>query len=339
MAVWLGALGVSALCGQFAALDVLLLPLTSLGWLVLLLAVRPDTRRLSWAMVLSGTAIAIIGLTQFLNCDPFAAFGWLPASGGNARTRVFATLGNPNFVAAFLTGLLPLTSSLAINSRLRRLLLGFSCLQLAAILATGSRAPILAGLAVLLWIRGLRVRRFTRLLGMAIVLVVVVTVSISPARSLRTTLEGRLYIWKVSAPHITEHVLLGLGPGGFAASFPAWEAQYWRGMPDERDRKFSGVEDHAHNDYLEIFADYGVAGGISFLSVLLIFLLGAVRGRDSGGLLSVGASTGVVALAAVALVDFPMMRPAEVFLFWSLMAISLYHQFQIAADQQADCGE
>ena len=152
-------------------------------------------------------------------------------------------------------------------------------------------------------------------------------------------MEGRFYIWKVSAPHIAEHFLLGLGPGGFAASFPAWETQYWRDIPAESNRKFAGVEDHAHNDYLEIFADYGAVGGISFLAVLLTFLWGAARERYSRDPLSAGASTGIVALAAVALVDFPLMRPAEAFLFWSLMAIGLHHRCQTAADQHADCGK
>jgi len=331
LALWVGALGSSALWGKFASLDDLLAPLIGVGWFVLLLAVRPEVRRLSWALVVSGSAVAALALAQFFNADPFAALGWIPASNGNSRMLVFATLGNPNFVAAFLAGLLPLTFSLASESpRYRWLLLGLSALQLTAILATGSRAPILGLGAALLWITlmGLRAPRLTRGFALAALCLVVLAAGISPARSLSTTVAGRSYIWRVSAPHLTKHFLLGLGPGGFAASFPAWEAQYWNGSLDERDRRFAAIEDHAHNDYLEIFADYGLAGELGFLAVLAAYLRRSRqhlrRGPDP---FSVGASAGVVALAAVALVDFPLTRPTEVFLLWSLMAIGLHKPF------------
>ena len=342
LALWLGALGSSALWGKFASLDGLLLPLVGVGWFVLLLAVRPEAWRLSWALVFSGSAVAALAVAQFFHADPFATLGWLPTSTGNSRMLMFATLGNPDFVAAFLASLLPLTFSLASESqRYRWLLLGLSALQLTAILATGSRAPILGLGAALLWVTmtGLSAHRLTRELAFVALSVVVLAAGISPARNLSTTVAGRSYIWRVSAPHLTEHFLLGLGPGGFAASFPAWEVQYWSGNPDDRNRKFAGLEDHAHNDYLEIFADYGL-GVLGFLAVLVAFL------RSAGQLLrrepdpfSVGASGGVVALAAVALVDFPLARPTEVFLLWSLVAIGLHNRFQPAVDQQADCGK
>jgi len=239
--------------------------------------------------------------------------------------RVFATLGNPDFVAAFLAGLLPLTFFLASEFRRQRwLLIGLAALQAGAILATGSRAPILALGAALLWTMGLRARRLAYVFGLSAVCIVTLAAVYSPARDLRTTLRGRLYIWEVSASHLDEHLVLGLGPGGFAAAFPAWETQHWRSTPDDRDRQFAGVEDHAHNDYLEIFVDCGAVGLLGFLAVFVVFLRTVASQRKTArGPVLAGASAGVVALAAVALVDFPLMRPTEVFLFWSLMAISL----------------
>jgi len=338
LAAWLGALGLSALWGQFASLDSLILPLAGIGWFVLLLAARPQAERLSWVVVLSGSVVAGVALAQFLSADPFSAWGWIPASSGNSRMRVFATLGNPDFVAAFLTGLLPLTLSMASALRGQRwLLLGLSGLQAAAILATGSRAPVLALAAAFLWMTGLRARRLTCVLGLAAVCIVALAATASPARDLGTTLRGRFYIWRLSAPHLSEHFLLGLGPGGFTASFPAWETQYWRGLPDDGDRTFAGIEDHAHNDYLEILADYGAAGLLGFLGVFVWFLrTAAERSKTSRCPLRAGASAGVIALAVVALVDFPLMRPAEVFLLWSLMATSLLSRFQTFVDQPAD---
>jgi O-antigen ligase len=145
--------------------------------------------------------------------------------------------------------------------------------------------------------------------------------------------QGRLYIWKVSAPHLGEHSLFGLGPGGFAASFPAWETQYWSTSTDDRDRRFAAIEDHMHNDYLEFLADYGAAGLLAFLAVLATFLRN-IADRKAGGVspLLAGASAGVIGLAVISLVDFPLMRPAETFLLWSLMAISLLSRRKSGAD-------
>ncbi|MGO9084626.1 MAG: O-antigen ligase family protein [Terriglobales bacterium] len=286
LALWIGALGCSALWGKFASLDCLLLPLIGVGWFVLLLTVRPEVPRLCWALAFSGSAVAALALAQFFHADPLAGLGWVAASNGNSRMLVFATLGNPDFVAAFLAGLLPLTFSLASGAkRCRWLWLGLSGLQLTAILATGSRAPILGLGAVLLWTTRLNARRLTRMFTLGGVSLVVLAAGISPARNLSTTTAGRSYIWRVSAPHLSQHLLLGLGPGGFAASFPAWEVQYWSGNPDDRDRRFAAVEDHAHNDYLEIVADYGLAGVFGFLAVLAAFLRsGGAQGKrhDNG---------------------------------------------------------
>jgi len=328
LAVWVGALSWAALFGEFASVDALLLALTGVGWLGLLMAARPMARHLSWALVIAGSIVAAIAVAQFLGADPFAAWGWVPAASGNGRMRVFATLGNPNFVAAFLAGIFPLTLSLtSAAERSRRWVIGALGLQCVAILATGSRAPMLAVAAAVLWMSWIRARRLTIFFGAVAVCIVALAAVTSPARSLKTTVGGRFYIWKVSAPHLGEHLGTGFGPGGFAASFPAWEARYWSAVRDVDDRMFAGIEDHAHNDYLEIFADYGAVGVLGFISVLAVVLRIVVNRRGALEPMSVGASAGVVALAAVALVDFPFARPAESFLFWSLMALSLLRPF------------
>lgn len=324
--IWLGAVGASAVLGEFASPESLILALLGVGWLVLLIAVRPQPERLAWALVFSGSVIAALALAQFGHTDPFSLLGWIPLENGVARMRVFATLGNPNFVAAFLAGLLPLTFSLADKvGKHRRLLSGLFVLQALAILATGSRAPILALAAAVLWMASSRGSKWWGTFGLAVLGIVVIAAIFSPARDLKTTLRGRAYIWKISAPHLADHPLLGLGPGGFAAAYPAWETQKWQAAPgSEIDRMFIGAEDHAHNDYLEILADYGAIGLLAWGATLFVFLRTAwFRARAGGSRLVLGASAGVIALAAVALVDFPFMRPAEVFLLWSLMAVSL----------------
>jgi len=334
LSLWLAALGASALWGEFASLESLILPLAGIGWLALVLALRPSDERLSWALVLSAGAVAAVAVAQFLHADPFGALRWVPATPGNSRMHVFATLGNPNFVAAFLTGMLPLTFGLASESRRRRWLLAVLCvLQAVALFATGSRAPIAGLAAATIWMIWVRSRRLLRAFGAAALCIAALVALASPARDLGTTLRGRVYIWKVSAPRLGEHLVFGLGPGGFAASFPAWETQYWRNTTDDRDRRFAAVENHMHNDYLEILADYGAAGLLALLAVLATFLA-TIADEKARGIppLRAGASAGVVAITVTSLVDFPLMRPTETFLLWSLIAISLLSRRHFGPD-------
>ena len=51
---------------------------------------------------------------------------------------------------------------------------------------------------------------------------------LAPSRSLTATIKGRLYIWKVNAPHLLERPIFGYGPGGFEPKYIEWETQFWR---------------------------------------------------------------------------------------------------------------
>lgn len=237
--------------------------------------------------------------------------------------RVFATLGNPNFVAAFLVAVMPLAIALG---KIFERPVPFSILLVldaAAVFATGSRAAILALAVVLLWLAVLRRLVNWRYLAVTATLIAVLLLFYAPSRPLKTTLLGRYYVWHVTAAHLADRPLFGWGPGAFAAKYAEWETEYWRegrGLPDER--QFAALQDHAHNDYLETLVDHGAAGVLSFVAVVLSFLFFAFRqARRTASQLVTGASAGVLALVAVALVDFPFRRPTELFLFWTLMAV------------------
>ena len=325
LAAWLGALGASAAFGSFVSPAALFLPLLAVGWFLLVMSVRPRAEDLALALLVSGAVVACVALFQFSGADPFALAGWGPAGGLAPRMRVYATLGNPNFVAAFLVGVLPVTFFWRPRFPAARwLVLLVLVAEVCALLATGSRS-VLPGLGVcLVWLawvgRPARWRQF----GAAAVLLGVLAVALAPSRPLATTLRGRFYTWRIAAPHATERMLFGWGPGGFAAKYPEWETQRWASQPPAAtDRAFAGLQDHAHNDYLEMLVDFGAAGLLGFLAVLVSFLRFARREAiPIGGRLALGASGSVVALAGVALVDFPFMRPAELFLLWSLMAVA-----------------
>jgi O-antigen ligase len=195
-------------------------------------------------------------------------------------------------------------------------------LQLAAVFATGSRAAIAALTAVLVWLGALG--PFSRWRLATAALIMIVLLPLMPSRSLMNTIEGRFYIWRVTAAHLLERPLFGFGPGAFEPKFVEWETSYWlEGRGTAGQRRYSGLQVHAHNDYLEILVNSGLAALLSFWLLLGSFLAFAFqKARHAPGGLLTGASAGVVALAAVALVDFPFHRPPELFLLCTLMAIA-----------------
>jgi O-antigen ligase len=282
--------------------------------------------RLAGAVVCAGTSVAILALLQSIGCDPFQLAGWEAVEVGGSRMRVYATLGNPNFVAAFLTASLPVTISVTILafrslSAGRRWLVVAPVLQALGLVVTGSRAPVLACAAVVLWLLIHRRFRTGAKAAAAGGLLLTAVLALSSARPLGLTLQGRFYLWKVTVRHVVEKPVLGRGLGAFALLFPEWETRYWKQERTQTEARFFGFQDHAHNDYLEFLVDRGVLGLATFWLAVGLLLYDGMRrqlGRDPLGL---GASCGVAALAGIALVDFPLHRPAELFLFWTLLAV------------------
>jgi O-antigen ligase len=133
---------------------------------------------------------------------------------------------------------------------------------------------------------------------------------VSPARTLVTTIHGRLYLATVTATHLREVPLAGYGPGSFELKFAGWQDAWLR--EHREDARFAGPVDHAHDDYLEFWVEYGPLGLGAFLLLCGWLLVRAGRVRPPDGTLGA-----LAALVAIACVDFPFHRPAE----WALFAM------------------
>lgn len=300
---WLAALAVSAVAAPYASYEALLLVILPipLFWSPL------PAERIGRALLCGSVIQSAIALLQYMRLDPLRLLGWRPEIFPNPRMRVYGTLGNPDFVAAFLCATLPLYAGVKNRTRLAAGL----ALQLAAILATGSRISLLAlpvAATVLVW-RGVKPRRW----WLAGVPAAALLLWLAPARPLGDTLQGRWYFTRVAAAHFTEIPLIGYGPGSFELQFARWQVA-WLGDPvnRERDVKFTGPVDHAHNDYVEMAVDYGPVGLAAFLVLCGWLIVTAPRDRPAG------AWAGLAALFAIGCFDFPFHRPAEWALFWLL---------------------
>jgi O-antigen ligase len=105
----------------------------------------------------------------------------------------------------------------------------------------------------------------------------------------------------------------GWGPGTFEIVFPVFQGGYLRG-PDAKPRaRF----EFAHNDWLQLFAETGVAGALLLLVPLGVVMRGSWRRATAAG--RFGLLGGGLVLGH-ALIDFPFHNPAVLVVWVSLLA-------------------
>ena len=315
---WPLALGGSALTASFAGFDALLLAVLPLplAWAVWRGAIGEGTlrRALLWGSAVESTVVCL----QYWGPDPLQWMGWHPESFPGSRMRVYGTMGNPDFADAWLCATLPLYAGTRGAARFG------AVLQLAAMAATGSRVCLLAlpAGALVMWAAGWRPGRRLTGAGLAAALAAMAAFAwFSPARALGETIRGRWYLTRIAAGGWRDVPVTGCGPGSFGVRFAGWQADWLRSRPPGgADARFAGPVDHAHDDYIEFWVEYGPVGLGAFLTLTVWLASGAWKQRALPPA-EAGVWGGLACLAAAACVDFPFHRPAEWGLYWILLAI------------------
>jgi O-antigen ligase len=255
--------------------------------------------------------------------------------------RGSGTYISPNNLACFLAMLLPLAIAYLLAGRISpvtRVLLGYCALvMLAGITVTFSRGGWVACAAALLVLLGILISNrqhrvpavflLVALLGGGIFCVkhlqynptYVQRVSrVLDSRSMLTEpLDMRRDLWIAAVQMWRDHFWWGAGPGHFNQRFPAYRPGCIQMQPD-----------HVHNDYLDMLADWGTAGGIIAVAGMALFGAGLwqtrrnVRraenefksARSNRFAFFLGASAGLLALAVHSFVDFNLHIPANAIL-------------------------
>ncbi|HEX2044485.1 MAG TPA: O-antigen ligase family protein [Gaiellaceae bacterium] len=262
-------------------------------------------RAVAWALSLSAAAAGAVGLARYLSDE--SAVATLPNTNANDFAFVLATT-------------LPLAFwLLGSRAALRPLVLVVVGLVAAGVLLSFSRGAVVGLAAGLAWELLTRRRRFPALAAGAVVaaLAVLVVIRADPARFesglelkqrvAQYNVESRLDAWRGAAKLVSEHPLLGVGPGNFRVHF--YEAT---GNPPGT-HNLTVV----HNAYLDIAAELGVLAAALFLLYLAMVFLrsdGAARnGLGTPGLAHAVQTALVIAAVAALFLSEQYFAP-----FWLL---------------------
>jgi O-antigen ligase len=269
--------------------------------------------------------------------------------------RASGTYISPNNFSCLLEMTLPLAVAFLLAGRIKpltRILVGYAALAMAAGLAVsfsrGGWAASVVGVFALLVV--LICHRKHRLPALVLLIALLAGGSFFVSDFLSGTLS---YMHRVEAVKESKTIDLEYRAELWTAAEKMWMDHFWFGVgPAHYDYRFRQYRpenvqlspDRAHNDYLNLLADWGAAGGIIVAAGMLAFVFSLAktwkvvrpddfgRGMSSRYAFFVGASAALLALAAHSIVDFNLHIPANALIGVTLLAL-LAAQLRYANDR------
>ena len=251
---------------------------------------------------------------------------------GNYPGRANSTFVNPNSFSGYLVLIMPLIMVLSIRGgRYRYHLLGVVALNYAALLATGTggRWIVFVGaiffVLFIFWLFLPTKRK--RLIPLTVTFLSVTALFLIPAVmdgggsmapkavGVIAPMADRFHIWESTWEIIKGAPIIGRGFWTFNAIYPMYKNILFEGV----DHSFS------HNDYLQFWAELGIAGLLVFLLLLFLYFrsgLRAVRNRNVGlddRLTVLGMLSGSLLMLVHTNIDFDLYIPAILLIFWGYL--------------------
>lgn len=233
--------------------------------------------------------------------------------------RAPGTFGNPNWAAAFLAPLVPLSLGLAANAQRRWLFHAAAALLAIATVATLSKGGVVA-LAAGLFVFAVLDRAVPR--GRRLALIVAASACAGVALGLAwhhdlaqaPWLRGRMFLWRAALFIFGEHPLTGVGLGGYPSAYGHAAAAAIDGDPTAF-QPLSSV-DFAHQDLLQFAAEGGLVTAAAFVVVVVVALVSAHRRQDP---LSRAVGAAVAAIFVNGFADSTLRIPSSFVLFFLLL--------------------
>jgi len=305
---------------------------------------QDETMAVAWTLLILGTVVAGYAVAQFFNHSDHV---WnvirpLPTPG-----RASGTFYSPDKLAVFLEMLLPLALAILVAGRVSvvtRILLAYAALiMMAGLAVTFSRAGWVAAAAGMLLLLGCLMGHQNyrgRAGGLLLVLLAgggfsvwrYLARSISYGRRVTGDPDGpgvldwtnRFDMWRAALAMWRDHFWWGVGPAHFDGCFGEYRPESFQGRPL-----------WAHNDYVNLLADWGTVGGLIVAGGVVIFIIGLWQtwphvkraentfgtGQSNRFAFFLGAVSGLFALAVHSAADFNVHTPANALVGVTLLAL------------------
>jgi len=299
------------------------------------------TQIISFTLIFLAMAIAGYAIYQFLTHSNQVWNHLSPYPG-----RASGTYISPNNCAGFLEMLLPLATAYVLAGRMKpivRILLGYAALVMVVGMAmTFSRGGWVSVAVALFVLLVILIFHGNHRLPALLLLIVLAAGGIFFVKNYLA--KTTTYIQRVEKATENGQLDFDVRRGMWAAAEQMWRDHFWWGVgPAHYDYRFREYRpetvqarpDRAHNDYLNLLADWGTTGGIIVLMGIVIFGAGLAKtwrhvrrsendfgsGKSNRYAFFVGASMGLLALAVHSVVDFNLHVPANAILGVTLLAL------------------
>jgi len=240
------------------------------------------------------------------------------------RRYIVSTFGNPNFFAGHILMVFSLTCALYFfhgNKKSERyLFLICAILFFFSIIATRSRAAILASLFGISTVMFLSIKRNGIKKWAGYILLFMTSVFLSPRFYHWLIVDIRWYIWRGTFRMIKLKPVTGWGLGNFPFFYP-----YYRIREYFLQAESTPVTTQVHNEYLHICVETGLLGLILFLGIIFIIMAGLRKKefhRDFDEVCINGYIAGILAVLMDNIFSTNLRNPSTAMYFWFLLGVS-----------------
>lgn len=274
--------------GYYSRLNGGLLSLIAYILLALIIPLYFDARYLI-SILISGLIVAFYGILQHFGIDKNM---WVQ----DVQSRVFSTLGQPNWLAAYLCILLPFTINGFLNTKNlfdKSFFLLLTSSFYLSLLFTKSKSGLIAALISLGIYFIFHLKNNLTYFVISLLILLSITINnpikdkIIPVPILNTSFvidnslnitpseDIRKIVWQGSLKLWQQYPLFGTGPETFGYAY------YWtRPASHNLTSEWDFLYNKAHNEYLNYLASSGLFGFVSYLVLIIYSLIAIIRSKN-----------------------------------------------------------